>query len=316
MAIKSSEWIWMNGEWKKWEDATVHVSAHALHYGSSVFEGIRTYQTPGGPAAFRLQEHVARLFASARLQRMDTGSFSIDEMVNVCLEVADRNHEGACYLRPFFFRDAGGLGVDGSACPTSAVIFSIEWGRYLGPEAIEEGVDAAVSSWRRFTASSMSPLGKIGGQYVNNQFACMEAHANGFVEAIMLDDRGNVCEGGGENLFLVLGDVIQTPGLASSILGGITRDSVMTIAKDFGYEIREAPISRDMLYLADEIFMTGTAAEITPVRSVDRLSIGEGRRGPVTKRLQEEFFGLLAGRIDDRYEWLTPVRQKETTKCA
>lgn len=306
--MKPTEWIWMNGEWKKWSEATVHVSAHALHYGSSVFEGIRAYETDQGTAVFRLREHIERLFDSARLLRLDCSMFSIDEMVRAATEIVTLNHDGSCYIRPLFFRDQGALGVDGrAACPTSAVIFSIEWGAYLGPEAIEEGVDAGVSSWRRIGPGSMAPMGKIGGQYVNNQFASMEARDNGFTEAIMLDQQGYVSEGGGENLFVVKNGKIMTPHTASSILAGITRDTVLTLARDLGLEVNFATISREMLYLADEIFMTGTAAEVTPVRSVDRSPIGSGGRGPITQRLQEAFFAVVSGRTDDPHGWLTLV---------
>ena len=309
--MKPTEWIWMNGEWKRWGEATVHVSAHVLHYGSSVFEGIRAYETPDGISIFRLREHIERLFDSARLLRLDVSTFSVDELMAASVELVGRNHEGSCYLRPLLFRDTGALGVDGRGCPTSAVIFSIEWGRYLGPEAIEEGVDAGVSSWRRFAPGSLSALGKIGGQYVNNQYASMEARDNGFTEAIMLDYQGLVSEGGGENLFVVKNGGIVTPPATSSILAGITRDSVLTLAADLGFEIREATISRDMLYLADEIFMTGTAAELTPVRSVDRVPVGRGRRGPVTQRLQQEFFAVVSGRTEDRHGWLTSVASRQ-----
>lgn len=305
--MKPTEWIWMNGEWKKWGEATVHVSAHVLHYGSSAFEGIRAYETEQGTAVFRLREHVERLFDSARLLRLDTSMFSVEEMVRATTEIVTLNHDGSCYIRPLFFRDEGALGVDGRTCPTSAVIFSIEWGRYLGPEAIEEGVDAGISSWRRIGPGSMAPMGKIGGQYVNNQFATMEARDNGFTEAIMLDHQGYVSEGGGENLFVVKNGKIITPHTASSILAGITRDTVITLAKDQGLEVSFATISREMLYLADEIFMTGTAAEVTPVRSVDRMPIGSGSRGPITQRLQEAFFAVVSGRTDDSHGWLTQV---------
>lgn len=307
MAMKPTEWIWMNGEWERWDEATVHVSAHAIHYGSSVFEGIRAYETVHGTAIFRLREHLERLFDSARLLRLDASMFSVDELTRVSTEIVTLNHDGACYLRPLLFRDGGSLGVDGRACPTSAVIFTIEWGRYLGPEAIEEGVDAGISSWRRFAPGSLLPMGKIGGQYVNNQFASMEARDNGFAEAIMLDHQGYVSEGGGENLFVVKNGKILTPPTASSILAGITRDTVLTLAADLGFEVSFTTICREMLYLADEIFMTGTAAEITPVRSVDRSPIGSGRRGPVTQRLQDEFFAVVSGETDDRHGWLTPV---------
>ncbi len=308
--MNTSEWIWMNGEWVRWQDATVHISAHALHYGSSVFEGIRAYETPDGPAVFRLGDHVRRWRDSARLLRMDLGGYDNVELEAVCREIVDRNQHRACYLRPVAFRGVGSLGVDGRNLPVVVAVLSMEWGAYLGEGALENGVDAAVSSWRRFGSGTMAPLGKIGGQYVNNQFVSAEARINGYEEGIVLDANGYVSEGGGENLFLVKDGAILTPPMSSSILAGITRDSVLQLARDLGVEIRECVISRDFLYLADEIFMTGTAAEITPVRSVDRMAIGDGRRGPVTALLQKEFFRLVNGEIDDRHGWLSHVRPR------
>ncbi|MEM8933186.1 MAG: branched-chain amino acid transaminase [Acidobacteriota bacterium] len=305
---KQGTWIWLNGDWKPWETATVHVSAHALHYGSSIFEGIRAYALPDGPAVFSLPEHIRRFHDSARLARIDLSDFSTERLTEACLEIAARNHGGACYIRPIAFRDAGPLGVDGRGCPASVAILSLEWGAYLGPEALENGVDAMVSSWRRFSPGSFAPMGKIGGQYVNNQFVSMEARDQGFAEGILLDAHGMVSEGGGENLFLVRDGVLLTPPVSSSILAGITRDAVVTLARDLGLEVRETSIPRDMLYLCDELFMTGTAAEVTPVRSIDRMPIGDGRRGPITRRLQEAFFDIVSGRTEDRHGWLMPAR--------
>ncbi len=308
--MNTSEWIWMDGEWVRWQDATVHISAHALHYGSSVFEGIRAYETPDGPAVFRLRDHIRRWRDSARLLRMDLGGYDLAELEAVCCEIVDRNRHQACYLRPVAFRGVGSLGVDGRKLPVTVAVLSMEWGAYLGEGALENGVDAAVSSWRRFGSGTMAPLGKIGGQYVNNQFVSAEARINGYEEGIVLDANGYVSEGGGENLFLVKDGAILTPPMSSSILAGITRHTVLQLARDLGIEIREAVISRDFLYLADELFMTGTAAEITPVRSVDRMTIGEGRRGPVTELLQKEFFRLVNGEVEDRHRWLSYVRPR------
>ncbi len=307
MAIERSEWIWFSGEWRRWEDATVHVTAHALHYGSSAFEGLRAYGTDDGPAIFRLREHMKRLLASAKILRMDTEPFPLELLEEISIELVSRNRHQACYIRPIAFRNAGSLGLDPTPCPVDLVMFSTEWGRYLGSEAIEQGVDVAVSSWRRFAPGTLAPLGKIGGQYVNNSFASMEAQANGFTEGLMLDAGGNLCEGAGENAFLVLEGEIWTPPLSGSILGGITRDCVLTLAADLGIPVRFETISRDLLYLCDELFLTGTAAEITPVRSVDRLPVGTGRPGPITLQLQERFFEITSGRTEDVHGWLTPV---------
>ncbi len=314
MAIEPSEWIWYSGEWRKWEDATLHVTAHALHYGSSAFEGIRAYDVGDGPAIFRLREHLQRLFASAKILRMDLATYPLELLERISIELVSRNRHEACYIRPIAFRNSGSLGLDPTSCPVDLVMFSTEWGRYLGTEAIEQGVDVAVSSWRRFAPGTLAPLGKIGGQYVNNSFVSIEAKANGYTEGLMLDAGGNLCEGAGENAFLVLDGEIWTPPLASSILGGITRDCVLTLAADLGIPVRFEIISRDLLYLCDEMFLTGTAAEITPVRSVDRLAVGPGRPGPITKGLQERFFDIVSGRANDDHGWLTPVRDLRSAR--
>ncbi len=306
-----AEWIWRNGEFVKWEDATVHVSAHALHYGSSVFEGIRAYATSDGPAVFRLEPHMRRLLNGCKVARIDQ-PYTVDALSDAVVETIRRNNHKACYIRPIVFRGEGALGLEGrERTQTEVVIFTMEWGRYLGQEAIEQGVDVQVSSWRRMAPDTHAALAKIGGNYVNSQFVSMEAHDNGFEEGIALDVNGYVSEGAGENIFVVLDGVVYTPGAWSSILLGITRDSVLTLLKDLGYEVRFEPIAREMLYMADEIFFTGTAAEITPIRSVDRITIGAGSRGPVTKAVQDEFFGITSGRLPDRHNWLTYVRQTE-----
>jgi branched-chain amino acid aminotransferase len=305
-----TEWVWMNGEFIKWNDANVHVTTHALHYGSSVFEGVRAYATPEGPAAFRLQPHTKRLLNSCKIARIQS-PFTEDEINAAIIEIIARNKHEACYIRPLIFRGAGPLGVEGRKNPVDAVIFTMEWGRYLGQEAIEGGVDVQVSSWRRIAPDTFASLAKIGGQYVNSQFVSMEAHDNGFSEGIALDYSGNVSEGAGENIFVIYNGTVFTPGIGSSILMGITRDTVLTILKDLGYEVRFESISRDMLYIADEIFFTGTAAEISPIRSVDRIQIGAGKRGPITKAVQDEFFAITSGQKPDKYGWLTHVRQSE-----
>ncbi len=299
--------VWFNGKFVEWEKATVSVGAHALHYGSSVFEGIRAYATPQGPAVFRLQPHVRRLFNSAKMLRMPI-PYTEEQVCQAILDTVAKNGHESCYIRPLAFRGMERLGVDGRACPVEVVVMTWEWGAYLGAEALAQGVDACVTSWRRMAPGTLAANAKIGGQYVNSQFITMEAKDLGYAEGIALDVNGYVSEGSGENIFLVNGDRIQTPSLAASILEGITRDAVMTLARDLGYTVDEALLARERLYVADEIFFTGTAAEITPVRSVDRIQIGAGRRGPVTARLQDAFYAITSGKAPDRWGWLTPVR--------
>ena len=303
----TAEWIWCNGEFVRWDDATVHVSAHALHYGSSVFEGIRAYNTPNGPAVFRLREHTERLMHGARVMRINH-DYDPDTLDRAILETVRRNGHESCYIRPIIFRGSGALGLEGRGrTTTETVIFTMEWGRYLGAEAIEQGVDVQISSFRRMAPDTHMALVKAGGNYVNSQFVSMEAHDNGFQEGIALDVNGYVSEGAGENIFVIMNDVVYTPGAWSSILMGITRDSALTILKSLDVEIRFQPVAREMLYMADEIFFTGTAAEVTPVKSVDRISIGCGARGPITKAVQDEFFAITAGEKADWYNWLTHV---------
>lgn len=306
--MNTPEWIWLDGELVPWAEATVHVTTHALHYGSSVFEGIRAYETREGVALFRLRDHLVRMQQSAKLLRMPM-PFSVDRLEQACRKLVRSNHDGACYVRPLAFRGSGDLCVDGRERPTQTTIISFEWGAYLGDGAVEHGVDAAVSSWRRFSSNTHLPLGKIGGQYVNNQLVAAQAHVDGYQEGIVLDESGLVAEGSGENLFAVKDGVLLTPPVFSAILAGITRSTVLQLAGDLGIPCHETPISRDALYLADELFMTGTAAEITPVRSVDRIPIGRGERGPVTARLQDAFFSVLRGETADRHGWLTPIDQ-------
>ncbi|MBZ0320548.1 MAG: branched-chain amino acid transaminase [Anaerolineae bacterium] len=308
MPLKNaSEWIWFSGNWVPWHEATVHVSTHALHYGSSVFEGIRTYATDNGPAVFRLTDHMARFMYSAKIMRMgDQLEFSQAELETACVDLVARNKQKSCYIRPLAFRDSDSFGLNAAGQKVEVVIISIEWGRYLGADGIENGIDAAVTSWRRVASS---PMAKVGGQYVNNQQVSMEAKRHGYTEGITLDVNGNLSEGAGENLFLMINGTIYTPSVASSILSGITRDTVLTLAADLGIPVREETLVREMLYIADEIFMTGTAAEITPIRSVDGLQVGSGKRGPITKALQDAFFATVEGRSPDVHGWLTYVQQ-------
>lgn len=306
MPFPRSEQIWFNGRLVPWDQAQVHVTTHALHYGSSVFEGLRAYATPGGPAVLALEAHVRRLFDSARMVRLEI-PYTQAEIQTAIVETVRANRHKECYIRPLAFRGSENFSLDGRRCPTQMTVVTFEWGRYLGPEALENGVDVMVSSWRRIAPDTTPALAKAGGNYVNSQLIAMEAADNGFIEGLALDVQGYLSEGSGENIFLVHRDRVYTPEAGASILLGVTRSLMMTLLLEAGYEVHEARIPRELLYAADEIFLTGTAAEITPVRSVDRVTIGSGRCGPVTHRLQREFFDLVTGKKPDRYGWLTPV---------
>jgi branched-chain amino acid aminotransferase len=308
MAIQKSDKIWLDGRLVPWQDAKVHVAAHVLHYGSSVFEGIRAYERDNGPAVFCLRPHIDRLFNSAKIYRLEI-PYTRDEIEQAIVDTIRANGHRACYIRPLVFRGFGGLSLDPRDCPIQVAIITFEWGRYLGAEAIEQGVDAGVSSWRRMAPNTFPAAAKIGGQYVNSQLIVMEAVDRGFTEGIALDIDGFVSEGSGENIFVITGETILTPPLASSILHGVTRHCALTLAHDLGYTVRQERISREFLYLADEVFFTGTAAEITPVRSIDGIPVGNGTRGPVTQRLQTEFFGITTGEVADRHGWLTVVER-------
>jgi branched-chain amino acid aminotransferase len=307
MPISAAKHIWYNGKLVPWDKAQVHVLAHALHYGSTVFEGERAYATPHGPIIFRLRDHTRRLFDSAKIYRMDI-PYTPEQINAACKEVIVANglNKGA-YLRPFAFRGYGEIGVaPKNPPPIDTVVAAFEWGAYLGAEGLENGIDVCVSSWQRLAPNTIPSLGKAAGNYLSSQLISMEAKRLGFAEGIGLGVDGSVSEGAGENLFLIRDGVIYTPALASSILQGITRDTVITLARAHGFEIREQSIPREFLYLADEIFLTGTAAEVTPVRSVDRITIGAGKRGPVTEALQAAFFGLFTGKTPDKWGWLEP----------
>ncbi len=305
MAMRA-DYIWMNGKLIPWDEAQVHVFTHALHYGSSAFEGIRVYETANGPAIFRGREHYERLLYSAKVARIPS-PYGVDEYLQATIDVVRANNQRSAYVRPLIFRGYNTLGVDGRGCPVEVIVASVPWGAYLGKEGLENGVDVQVSTWRRMAPDTFNALAKIGGQYVNSQNIVMEARDNGFAEGIALDINGYVSEGSGENIFLILKGKIYTPPLANSILGGITRDCATKIAQELGYTVSEAVLPREMLYMADEIFFTGTAAEITPVRSVDRMPVGEGKRGPITEQIQARFFGIVEGELPDTYNWLTPV---------
>jgi branched-chain amino acid aminotransferase len=298
-------WIWMNGRLVEFEKATIHVMSHALHYGSGVFEGIRCYDTRRGPAVFRLPEHIRRLELSAKVYRMDLPVPAAD-FSEAVLETVRANGLGSCYIRPLVYRGFGTMGVNPLRSPVDALIAVWPWGKYLG-DASEGGVDVCVSSWHRPASDALPAVAKATGNYLNSQLIKIEALTNGYVEGIALDSNGYVSEGSGENLFLVRGGVLVTPPLGASLLDGITRSTVATLARELGIEVREEMISRGQLYTCDELFLTGTAAEITPVRSVDRYTVGAGCPGPVTSRILKAFQGVITGETEDRHGWLTPV---------
>ena len=298
--------IWMNGSLVDWEDARIHVASHIIHYGSGVFEGARCYDTAAGPAVLCLDAHVRRLYDSARIYRMDY-MLSQQEFQAAVLETIRANGYRACYVRPLLYRGYDALGVNPFSCPVDAAILVWEWGAYLGEDALEQGVDVQVSSWGRGAPNRFPSIAKSTANYANAQLIKMEATLNGYAEGIALDPQGFVSEGSGQNIFAVRDNVISTPPLADSVLPGITRDIVMTLARDLGFEIREATLPREALYIADEVFFTGTAAEITPIRSIDKITIGTGTRGPVTKAIQHRFFDLINGRAPDTHGWLTFV---------
>ena len=306
MAFPKSELIWFDGKFVPWDQATVHVGTHALHYGSSVFEGIRAYSTPKGPAIFCLDQHVNRWLESCKMVKMPM-QYTHDDLRNAIIETVRVNKLASCYIRPISFRGFGGFSLDPRAYPVQAAIFVFEWGKYLGPEALEQGVDVGVSSWRRMATSTFPAMAKIGGQYVNSSFVAMEANDHGYTEGIALDITGYVSEGSGENIFVIDDGAIYTPPVGSSILRGVTRMAALTIARDLGIPVIEQNIPREMLYIADEVFFTGTAAEVTPIRSIDHVTIGAGKRGPITKKIQDRFFEIVEGRGEDKYGWLTYV---------
>ena len=298
--------IWMNGTFVDWADAKIHIGAHVIHYGSGVFEGARCYDTPRGAAVFRLDAHIRRLYDSAKIYRMkhELSQLAFQDSV---LDTIRRNEYTACYIRPLMYRGYETLGVNPFSCPVEAAILVWEWGAYLGKDAIEEGVDVQVSSWGRGAPNRFPSISKATANYSNSQLIKMESVLHGYAEGIALDPWGFLSEGSGQNLFLVRDDLITTPPVASSILPGITRDVVITIARDLGFTVHEEMQPREALYIADEVFFTGTAAEITPIRSVDKINIGNGRRGPVTEAIQRRFFDVVNGREPDTRGWLTYV---------
>ena len=306
MAIKPTEFVWHNGHLIPWDDAKLHVMSHVVNYGSAVFEGIRCYHTEKGPAIFRLDDHMRRLLDSSKIYRIDL-DFSLEEICLGAVELVAANKVAPCYVRPIILRGYGQVGVNPFNSPTEVYICNYEWGKYLGHASDEDGVDVCVSSWSRIAPNTMPAIAKSGANYMNSQLIKMEAIVNGYSEGIALDVNGYVSEGSGENVFVVHKGRIITPPIGNSVLPGITRNSVLHIAKDLGIETVEQVIPREMLYIADEVFFTGTAAEVTPIRSVDKITVGNGKIGPVTKAIQQEFYGIVRGEKADRYNWLTPV---------
>src|SRR5579864_4613100 len=305
MAIQKTEKIWHNGKLIAWDDATIHVMAHVIHYGSSVFEGVRCYAPPSGPAIFRAPEHAQRLLDSAKVYRIDV-DFTRDDIVKAMCDVVANNGVWPCYLRPVVLRGYGEAGVNPFNSPTEVYVVNYPWGKYLGSDA-EQGCDVCVSSWTRLAPNTLPAMAKAGANYMNSQLIKMEAIVNGYAEGIALDTGGYVSEGSGENVFLVRNGVLQTAPLGNSVLPGITRDSVVQIARDLSIPVLEQMIPREMLYLADEAFFSGTAAEVTPIRSVDKITVGKGVTGPITRAIQKEFYAIVKGEKADRHHWLTPV---------
>jgi branched-chain amino acid aminotransferase len=304
--VPETEFVWRNGKLIKWADATIHALSHVVHYGSSVFEGIRAYATPRGPAVFRLKEHIRRLMDSAKIYHMDV-PFSADDLARATAETIHANKLGACYIRPVIFRGYGTVGVDPLGATNETFIFAYPWGAYLGEQSQKEGVDVMVSSWNRQAPNTLPAFAKAGGNYLNSQLMKIEARAQGFVEAIALDTRGFVSEGSGENLFFVRNGTLYTPPLVAAILPGITRDTIMQLARERGLTVVEGDLPREMLYVSDELFFCGTAVEITPIRSVDRIPVGTGKPGPITKDLQAAYMAAVSGKMPDKQDWLYHV---------
>jgi branched-chain amino acid aminotransferase len=310
--LQETEWIWRDGEFIKWKDATVHVLAHSMQFGSSAFEGIRCYSTPNGPAVFRLEDHLQRLINSCRIYRMDV-PYGVDELVAATCELVERNGLDACYIRPMVIRGFGAAGMVPFASPVQVFIPCWPWGTYLGEGALEKGVDACVSSWNRMAPNTTPSIAKIAGNYLGGQLIKMEALTNGYDEAIALGTDGLISEGSGQNVFLVQGGVVFTTLRNGTLLPGITRDSIITLARDAGLEVREQLMPRETLYVADEVFLTGTASEVTPVRSVDRIEVGAGKAGEITMKLQRTFLDLVHGKAADTHGWLTHVKAERAS---
>ncbi len=308
--MQTCDYIWMNGKLVKWDDAHIHILSHVVHYGSSVFEGMRAYETDKGPLLYRLREHSVRLINSAKIYRMELG-YTPEQIDQVIVDLIAVNKLESCYVRPVAYRGYGSLQVDPSGCPVDFAVCVFPWGQYIGgDDAMEKGVSVCVSSWRRLASDTMPAMAKAGGNYLGSQLIKLEARRLGYAEGIGLDYHGHVSEGSAENIFVIKDGIIRTPPFTASVLPGITRDSVMTIARDLGYEVIVEDIPREMLYIADEVFFTGSAAEITPISKIDDLPVGIGKRGPITKRLTDAFFDIVQGRVEDKYNWLTYVNDK------
>ncbi len=308
MPIEHFEKVWHNGAFINWEEAHVHVASHVISYASCLFEGIRCYETPQGPAIFRLKEHTDRLLNSCKIYRTQL-DYSREQMAQAMVELVRLNKAKHCYIRPLVLRGFGEVGVNPLKNPIEVYLLAWKWGKYLGEDALKHGVDVCVSSWQRMAPNTLPAMAKAASNYMNAQLIHMEAVTNGYVEGIALDTSGNISEGSGENIFVVREGKILTPPLASSVLPGITRDSVITLAQEMDYSVSEQPLAREILYIADEVFFTGTAAEITPIRSVDRIVVGHGKPGPITRKLQERFLAIVQGRAEDKYGWLTLCNQ-------
>ena len=308
MPIQATEHIWRNGELIPWDRAQIHVMSHVIHYGSSVFEGVRCYAHPEGAGIFRLQEHMQRLIDSAKIYRMPL-PYSLDHLCSAAVELTEANNVAPCYIRPFVIRGYGEMGINPKNSPIDIYIANFPWGKYFSNH--DEGADVCVSSWNRLAPNTLPALAKAGANYMNSQLIRMEAEANGYAEGIALDVNGYLSEGSGENLFLVRNGILYTTPLGNSVLSGITRDSILTLARHFGIPVVEQSMPREMLYIADELFFTGTAAEVTPLRSVDRIVVGDGTPGPITRKLAQEFFGIVNGTLPDRFNWLTSVNVTE-----
>lgn len=306
--IEKTDWIWKNGELVQWDDAQIHITSHVVHYGSSIFEGIRYYDTPDGPAVFRLTDHMKRFIGSAKIYRMDLG-FDLQTLVDACLQVVSRNSISEGYLRPVALRGVGPMGLNPTGCPVETYILTWPWGQYLGADALARGVDACVSSWHRPAPNTHPSLSKAGGNYLNSQLMKMEAVANGYTEAIALGVDGTVSEGSGQNLFLVQDGTLVTPPLDGTMLHGITRDTVIKLAEGLGISVRQEILPREALYLADELFFVGTAAEVSPITSVDRIPVDDGSVGPVSRALQDEYLGIARGTKPDVHGWLEHAPQ-------
>jgi branched-chain amino acid aminotransferase len=315
MALEAKPVIWMNGKLVAYDDAKIHVLSHVVHYGSSAFEGIRAYATPKGTAIFRLDLHIQRLIDSCKIARIDI-PYTYQQLMDATTETVRANGGIACYIRPVVYRGHKTLGVNPTGVPVDVAIATLNWGKYLGKDALDHGIACKVSSWRRAAPDTFPSLAKTGANYMNSQLVKLEAITDGYQEGIALDSFGFIAEGSGENIFLVRNGVLHTPTIASAILPGITRDTVITLARDLGMEVREEQIPRETLYISDEVFLTGTAAEITPITSIDRLPVGNAKVGPVTRRMQEAFFDVIEGRTRDRHGWLFPITARAKVQRA